>query len=219
MAPFRLLEGVQVTNRFKEKKRGQKTRKRKPVIFVICEGEKTEITYFNKYRTRESLVEVKSMPSQHKSASALVEHAKDVIKNENYYPEDADQLWCVFDRDDNTDSDLQKAEQVANRKGYHIAFSNPSFELWFLLHFADQTGYIKDGEGVIKKLKTDGYISNYSKVGDYFELLRPLRGEALKRANALEKRHQKDGVKLLSRKSNPYTSVSHLIEELIGCVS
>jgi hypothetical protein len=100
------LEAEQVTNRFKEKKRSQKTRKRKPVVFVICEGEKTETTYFGKYRTRENLVEVKAMPSQHKSASVLIEHAKDVIKNENYYPEDDDQLWCVFDRDDNTDKDF-----------------------------------------------------------------------------------------------------------------
>lgn len=38
-------------------------------------------------------------------------------------------IWCVFDRDDNTNAMLSKAKQTAIKEGYQIAFSNPSFEV------------------------------------------------------------------------------------------
>lgn len=62
-------------------------------------------------------------------------------------------IWCVFDRDDNTNAMLSKAKQVAIKEGYQIAFSNPSFEVWFLLHFNNQTTPVENCEAAIKLLK------------------------------------------------------------------
>ena len=49
-----------------------------------------------------------------------------------------DQIWCVFDRDsfpaDNFDNAIHKVKSLAN-KGFRVAYSNESFELWYLLHF------------------------------------------------------------------------------------
>lgn len=47
--------------------------------------------------------------SKHKAAEHLVKYAKSLISQANYYPKDGDQLWCVFDCDDNKDSELQVA--------------------------------------------------------------------------------------------------------------
>lgn len=47
--------------------------------------------------------------------------------NNPYYPEDGDSIWCVFDRDDNSNEVLLRAKQSAQKEGYHLAYSNPSF--------------------------------------------------------------------------------------------
>jgi hypothetical protein len=154
------------------------------------------------------------MPSKHKSAKHLVEHAADLLKQEPYYPEDGDQLWCVFDRNSSTNDELQAAETIASRRGYFIAFSNPAFELWFLLHFIDQRAYLADAEDVIAKLSAENCIPNYRKSGDYYDTLLPLRHQAVERALALEEHYKGCGISLLHRDSNPSTTVSHLVELL-----
>lgn len=84
-------------------------RKRKPIIYIICEGKETETLYFKHFRSRNCLVDIIPISSKHKAAEHLVKHAKSLISQANYYPKDGDQLWCVFDCDDNKDSELQAA--------------------------------------------------------------------------------------------------------------
>lgn len=78
-----------------------KRRKRKPIVYIICEGKETETLYFKHFRSRNCLVDIIPIPSKHKAAEHLVKHAKSLISQADYYPKDGDQLWCVFDRDDN----------------------------------------------------------------------------------------------------------------------
>jgi len=172
------------------------------------------VNYFRKFKTRYSNIDIRPIPSQHKSAISLVNRVADTLKQEPYYPKDGDQIWCVFDRNGNTNEELQKAEQIASRRGYFIAFSNPAFELWFLLHFADYRAYLADAEAVIAKLDVDGYIPNYNKSTDYYDALLPLRRQAIDRAVSLQAYHKKEGLPLLHRDSNPCTTVSQLVELL-----
>ena len=200
--------------RIKEHKRNAGRRPRRPVIYIICEGSETEVNYFRKFRTRQSNIDIRPVTSQYKSALYLVERAADTIKQEPYYPEDGDQIWCVFDRNGNTNEELQKAEAITARRGYSIAFSNPSFELWYLLHFIDQRAYLTDADTVIAKLNMDKCIPNYDKSGDYFDALIPLRQQAIDRAMALQEYHKSNGLPLLHRESNPCTTVAQLVELL-----
>ena len=101
-------------------------RKRKPIIYIICEGKETETLYFKHFRSRNCLVDIIPISSKHKAAEHLVKHAKSLISQADYYPKDGDQLWCVFDCDDNKDSELQAAVLYAEKHGYKIAYSNPS---------------------------------------------------------------------------------------------
>lgn len=78
-----------------------KRRKRKPIVYIICEGKETETLYFKHFRSRNCLVDIIPIPSKHKAAEHLVKHAKSLISQADYYPKDGDQLWCVFDCDDN----------------------------------------------------------------------------------------------------------------------
>ena len=80
-----------------------------PIIYIICEGKETETLYFKHFRSRNCLVDIIPISSKHKAAEHLVKHAKSLISQADYYPKDGDQLWCVFDCDDNKDSELQAA--------------------------------------------------------------------------------------------------------------
>lgn len=131
-------------------------RKRKPIIYIICEGKETETLYFKHFRSRNCLVDIIPISSKHKAAEYLVKHAKSLISQADYYPKDGDQLWCVFDCDDNKDSELQAAISYAEKHGYKIAYSNPAFEYWYLLHFEKRSGYLKDSAAVIDILKNKG---------------------------------------------------------------
>ena len=50
-------------------------RKRRSIVFIICEGKETEILYFRHFRTRHCLVDVIPISSKHKAAEHLVKHA------------------------------------------------------------------------------------------------------------------------------------------------
>ena len=189
-------------------------RKRKSVIYLICEGSETEIKYFKKFRRRGCNIDIIPISSQYKAADKLVQKAKSTMGFNPYYPEDGDMIWCVFDRDDNTNQMLNSAKRIAQKEGYKIAFSNPSFEIWFLLHFQNQTTEVKDCDAAIKMLKQKGYIENYEKNKDIYEMLKPLQEEAIKRSRTRIKMLENDNIDILSRQSNPVTTVSELVEHL-----
>ena len=111
-----------------------KRRKRKPIVYIICEGKETETLYFKHFRSRNCLVDIIPISSKHKAAEHLVKHAKSLISQADYYPKDGDQLWCVFDCDDNKDSELQAAVLYAEKHGYKIAYSNPAFGQMFKMN-------------------------------------------------------------------------------------
>ncbi len=51
-----------------------------------------------------------------------------------------DEVWCVFDMDYKPDAngqwqDFDNAIKMAQSQGYKCAYSNDSFELWFVLHY------------------------------------------------------------------------------------
>jgi hypothetical protein len=189
-------------------------RKRNPVVYLICEGSETEIRYFKQFRSRGCNIDIIPIPSQYKSADRLVQKARATMGNNPYYPDDGDIIWCVFDRDDNTNEMLEKAKRIAMKEGYQIAFSNPSFEVWFLLHFHNQTAPVEDCDAAIKLLKQKGRLEQYEKNKDVYEQLKPLQSIAIERARkriaALEEEHKE----VISRQSNPVTSVAELVEYL-----
>lgn len=215
MVQFRLSEGVSEMGRIKEiERKASGRRKRNPVVYLICEGSETEIRYFKKFRSRECNIDIVPIPSQYKSADKLVQKARATIGYSPYYPDEGDIIWCVFDRDDNTNAMLSKAKQMAIKEGYQIAFSNPSFEVWFLLHFNNQTTPVENCEAVIKLLKKKGRLEQYEKNKEVYEQLKPLQEAAIDRAKKRVAALQAEHTEILSRESNPVTTVAELVEYL-----
>ena len=198
--------------RVDERSRSGAKLQRRAIIYIFCEGEETEPVYFRRFKSRNSNLEIRPIVSQNKSAPHLVAEAKKhITRYESYYPDDGDQVWCVFDRDSNTNEAISKAAQLASKQGYKIAFSNPAFELWLLLHFFDQNAPVSDSAAIIRKLESDGGLKHYSKSKDYYSILKPLQPEALARAKRLITTHEANGYAILSRDSNPVTTVSDLV--------
>ena len=51
-------------------------RKRKPIIYIICEGKETETLYFKHFRSRNCLVDIIPISSKHKAAEHFGETRK-----------------------------------------------------------------------------------------------------------------------------------------------
>ena len=189
-------------------------RKRNPVVYLICEGTETEIRYFKRFRSRGCHIDIIPIPSQYKAADRLIQKVRATMGTNPYYPDEGDVIWCVFDRDENSDAALQKAKQVAMKEGYRLAYSNPSFELWFLLHFVNQSAEITDCKGVIRVLKQPGRLERYEKNHDVYDQLEPLQKDAIERAKQRIQTLEIEHTEVISRKSNPVKTVADLVEYL-----
>ena len=95
-----------------------------------------------------------------------------------------------------------------------MAYSNPSFELWFLLHFSNQQTEVEDCQALIRLLKQPGRLPDYEKNRDFFDTLKPLQAVAVQRAKTRTEQIRNQGVEPISRQSNPLTTVYELVEYL-----
>ena len=141
----------------------------------------------------------------------IVQCAKDskikIMKEEQL---EYDSIWCVFDRDEHLY--VLEAIKEAKNNGFQVAFSNPSFELWYLLHFQDQTAHIERWD-VCKKLGLPECIPNYKKgMKDLFSNLEDNLPDAIARAQKLRKIHRDN---LNKTTENPSTTVDELVSFLL----
>lgn len=100
-----------------------------------------------------------------------------------------DQYWCVFDVDEHPYVD--QALQLAASSQISIAVTNPCIELWFLLHFRDQTADLhrhnaqEISSGLLGCAKVPTAAALIQLVGRY--------EDARRRAQALDRKHELDG--------------------------
>ncbi len=115
---------------------------------IVTEGKRTEPNYFNGL-AKEILakvggtVEVIDIYGEGASTQKLIEIAE-MRANKAKIP--YQYIWVVFDKDDFEDFDLAIKEGEA--KGYHVAWSNQSFEYWIYLHLIIATRICTDKNGM-----------------------------------------------------------------------
>lgn len=107
----------------------RKVRGREPkqTFLIVCEGEKTEPNYFNGFRVKSATIKVEGLGA---NTISLVRKAIQLAKEDSF-----DQVWCVFDRDSFPTGNFNAAIALAKRNDIKVAYSNQSFELWYLLNF------------------------------------------------------------------------------------
>ncbi len=86
---------------------------------------------------------------------------------------------------DNKESKAKEIQQLeARNRVEKFIVSNPSFEVWYLLHFEYSTRSYIDAGAAIKELKK--HHPGYEKTSDMYPLLKEKMGEAIANAEKLE---------------------------------
>ena len=103
-------------------------------LFVIAtEGAATEKQYFEMFGSSRIKVKVLETGSDNQSAPQYVLDRLNSFKEQFDLHED-DMLWLVLDVDRWGDEKLSLVCREAKQKNYHLAISNPCFEVWLYLH-------------------------------------------------------------------------------------
>lgn len=182
-------------------------------LLVFVEGKVTEEEYLNHYHRRHRRDVRVHIDDFRGVPLSLVRRAIDAKKKSE---RDArrkrgrayDEIWCVFDVDRH--SDLKGALSLAREHGINVAVSNPCVELWFLLHFSDQTAYIErhDAQAAAKahtKCKKSLSPEALTDLEERYE-------EAKARALALDKKHHGDAKPF--PENNPSSGAWRIIDSI-----
>ncbi len=200
-------------HRERERKRARKKpfRNPKPLVWIVCEGANTEPEYFwglvAKFRkARVQVVDIlpAGVPlSAVRKAKEVREEARKRARREGDKNAKNDTVWCVFDRDEHPN--VPEAFAMAKANKLDVAFSNPCFELWLLIHFDDPPGLVhRDKATELLKKQLAEYGKEAGSVN--MEKLIPGLSAACKRAEKLCKLERDDPI----RERNPYTDVHRL---------
>ena len=142
--------------------------KREPYdrVLIVCEGSKTEPSYFrslvNRYRLSTANIVVEASGSDPRS---LVKKAKSLRDEEKRRRDRYDAVYCVFDRDQHAHFNTASNEALSAK--LKLARSWPCFEFWLLLHFVyHRRPYAPSGnrtaaENCVRELQQ--HLPNYTK--------------------------------------------------------
>jgi len=133
----------------------------KKSFYIVCEGEKTENQYFNGVFNHRSALKINQLIDivviEQEEGAPHVPHPKhlvdacvNMISDEKStksdlinYDKSIDEIWIIFDRDPQTlfEEQFEYVVETCIENGFHIGFTNPTFEFWLLLHLPDIQQY------------------------------------------------------------------------------
>lgn len=181
---------------------------------VFTEGVKTEVQYLRYWeRLHRGSVSL-LIDDFHGTPLPLVRHAVEQQKRDRREDRGGrgrapSATWCVFDIDQHPN--LPEAVDLARSHSIHLAISNPCVELWFLLHFAEQTAWIHrhDAQREAARFLSGGKALSSSD----WDALRQRYDLARARAQGLATRHRGDGD---ADGENPSSGVWRLVDVIRG---
>lgn len=186
-------------------------------LYVVCEGENTEPGYFTAcvdyYGA--SLVELALVPGAGVPMTLVgkaIEIRERLLVNARKSTDSFSRcfrVWAVFDRDEHPRVD--EAIELAAVNGIDIAFSDPCFELWPILHLRDYGA--QDGRHELQRLLSElmeGYDHEAGAVID-FELIKDDFDRAYNQAERLLRQREAENCPL----GRPSTTVGRLVLKII----
>jgi len=208
----------------------RKKASRKPYskVLIVCEGEKTEPTYFSDLKDHLELSSTNIVVTGEcgSSPTSIVDYAIQLYRSEENTGDNFDKVYCVFDKDTHetyqraldkiADANHQVLGEKVNAKPEDIFIattSAPCFEYWLLLHFNYTTAPFLGTGGksacsrLINELKK--YMPDYQK-GDnsIFNQILDSQPQAIAYAVNALRESEKSG------NDNPSTKIHELIEYL-----
>ena len=200
------------------KKRKENVREKLVRFLIVCEGTKTEPHYFEALiKNYISTVREVTIEGEGRATVALVDRTLEIKQElERKNAMSFDRVWVVFDKDDF--DDFNDAIKKANKLGFHSAWTNEAFELWYYLHFEyldtgiDRADYIKKLEEAFKEKLGDSHFEYKKGNPDIYSLLQQYGREDLAKRFAQQLRGLYTGTDYAAHK--PCTMVDKLVEEL-----
>lgn len=124
------------------------------LVVIASEDTHAVRAYFMRFQPRR--VQFRVLPTENgKSAPQHILEKLDEFRSEFHLVE-GDQLWYCGDTDHwvaaNHVGNLVQVLQRCLKAGYHVALSNPCFELWLLLHFMEMPAEAGKCQDICKKL-------------------------------------------------------------------
>lgn len=215
---------------FKKRREGRKKRQHETKIpkvnsyLIVTEGKRTEPYYFNGLKKLivekvGGMVNVVESPlidihGKGSSTSKLIEITDQLVKDAKVLYQN---VWVVFDKDDFEDFD--QAIQDGLKKGYHVAWSNQSFEYWLYLHFCynvsalHRDAWSKKLDAIFKqcRLGNGTYQKNYE---DIYNMVNQNGGVDTAIKHAKNRMADFNCSKDKPSEFDPGTTVYKLVEEL-----
>lgn len=185
------------------------------MVRVLTEGRVTEPSYLAALARhfRQTVTIDLDRTSGGKTPLALVERAAGQVRRNRKRRRkdggpDFDEIWCVYDIDEH--DNIVEAAHLAEREGIGIAVSDPCFELWLILHVADQTAWVSRADA--QQRARDLGITDGKRLRDAPSLAAEWE-PASERAEALAAQHERDDK---PPTSNPSSTVSSLARSIAG---
>lgn len=189
--------------------RSSKRKRQLRKILIVCEGEKTEPSYFKSFPEKPDVFDSLDVEGIGNNTIFVVKKAIELrdkaLKEGTPYIE----AWAVFDKDDFSQTDFEAAINIAVENRIHVAYSIECFELWYLLHFNfyDTAMHRKDYFDKLSVLLKQKYEKNNENM---YSLLRTRIDTAIKNASKLHVRQMSLPIKM----QNPVTLVYELVQKL-----
>jgi hypothetical protein len=172
----------------------------KPTILIVCEGANTEPSYFKQFRLSSATIKPVGVGF---NTISLVNKAIQIAELESY-----DQVWCVFDKDDFSDSDFNTAIAIAEAKKIGVAYSNQAFEYWIILHFDDHQGGSMHRDGYEHKINLLLKPYNLTYDGKRSKVITPALFELL---DGIDEKIQKERkIAAIERAKRNYNLLDHI---------
>jgi hypothetical protein len=202
-----------------DRRRSVGTRGRFDRVLVVTEGD-TEELYLDCFKCYFNHKALKTNNTTETAPGQLLERAERLweesrerprhSRDTSYFVLPYDSVWIVFDRNGNAPKKIANTTKKAKLKKIKIAFSQPCFEIWLLLHFIYSDREFSNCKEVGVALKK--YDSVYSKTAN-FEKYMPKIKTAIDNSKKLHQFAIEHGID-----SKSHTTFHELIEELLAQV-
>jgi hypothetical protein len=184
-------------------------------ILILTQGKVTEPAYFDCLRQlyRHVVVVVKDCPkSPQQMLDVAIAEQKKAAKNRE---DSFDATWVGFDAEERPDEAMLRAlRQKAGQYDVRLAWSNPCFEVWLLLHLTFSQAPLLNADHAIRQLVPLllGYAKDQRAAERCMATLIPKFSTALTHAQRLRDGHVARGT---GEFPNPATDVDLLVREII----
>lgn len=103
-------------------------------IFILCQGKVTEPLYFRHFSVSNNIKGL-HLAVQYNHITNALHFVNDALKTYQDEIKQYDEFWVIFDKDETSNDDFNRAIANAEKNGLKCAYSNQAFELWFIHHF------------------------------------------------------------------------------------